>query len=56
MFKRSVYITEMEDNASDQYDISNDESAWAGYREISLHEFGDISVSINFRGISFKEI
>ena len=50
--KRSVYITEMEDNGDvkEQYEISNDESAWAGFRERYLPMEPEISLEVSTSG------
>ena len=50
--KRSVYITEMEDNGDvkEQYEISNDESAWTGFRGRYLSMEPEISLEVSTSG------
>ena len=47
--KRAVYVTEMEDNGNvrEQYEISNDESAWAEFRETYLSMGPEVSLELS---------
>ena len=50
--KRSVYITEMEDNGNvnEQYEIKNDESSWIDFRERYLSKDPEISLEVSTSG------
>ena len=50
--KRSVYITEMEDNGNvnEQYEIKNDESSWIDFRERYLSKDPEISLAVSTSG------
>ena len=50
--KRSVYITEMEDNGEvkEQYEILNDESAWEEFRERHLSLQPEIALEVSTSG------
>ena len=50
--KRSVYITEMEENGEvkEQYEILNDESAWTEFRERYLSKEPEISLEVSTSG------
>ena len=50
--KRSVYITEMEDNGNvnEQYEMKNDESSWTEFRERYLSKDPEISLEVSTSG------
>ena len=50
--KRAVYVTEMDDsgNVNDQYEISNDESSWAEFRNRYLSKNPEISLEVSTSG------
>ena len=50
--KRSVYITEMEDNGNvnEQYEIKNDEPSWIDFRERYLSKDPEISLEVSTSG------